>query len=106
MIEIVEVGNNDRHRQGDRQHAGNGTQGPYYFSPHTYWPIREKKKKKERDANKGATNVKLTTMRCTNTMKTLSGDSRFVSFRPAVLLKSTSALGADLSTRLATFKVF
>ena len=39
MIEVVEVGNNDRHRERDRQHAGNGTQGPYYFSPHTYWPV-------------------------------------------------------------------
>ena len=39
VIEVVEVGNNDRHRERDRQHAGNGTQGPYYFSPHTYWPV-------------------------------------------------------------------
>ena len=39
MIEVVEVGNNDRNRKCDGQHAGNGTQGPYYFSPHTYWPV-------------------------------------------------------------------
>ena len=39
MIEVVEVGNNDRHRECDGQHTGNGTQGPYYFSPHTYWPV-------------------------------------------------------------------
>ncbi len=39
VIEVVEVGNNDRHRERNRQHAGNGTQGPYYFSPHTYWPL-------------------------------------------------------------------
>ena len=39
MIEVVEVGNNDRDRKRDRQHTGNGTQGPYYFSPHTYWPV-------------------------------------------------------------------
>jgi hypothetical protein len=37
VIEVVEVGNNDRHRERDRQHAGNDTQGPHYFSPHTYW---------------------------------------------------------------------
>ena len=41
VVEVVEVGNNDRHRKRDRQHAGNGTQGPYYFSPHTYWPAAE-----------------------------------------------------------------
>ena len=39
VVEVVEVGNNDRHRKRDRQHTGNGTQGPYYFSPHTYWPV-------------------------------------------------------------------
>ncbi len=39
VVEVVEVGNNDRHRQGDRQHAGNGTQGPYYLSPHTNRPV-------------------------------------------------------------------
>lgn len=38
VIEVVEVGNNDRDRKSDGQHTGNGTQGPYYFSPHTYWP--------------------------------------------------------------------
>jgi len=37
VVEVVEVGNNDRHRKRDRQHTGNGTQGPYHFSPHTYW---------------------------------------------------------------------
>ena len=39
VIEVVEVGNNDRHRQRNGQHTDNGTQGPYYFSPHTYWPV-------------------------------------------------------------------
>ncbi len=39
VVEVVEVGNNDRDREGDGQHAGNGTQGPYYFSPHTDWPV-------------------------------------------------------------------
>ena len=39
VVEVVEVGNNDWDWQGDRQHTGNGTQGPHYFSPHTYWPV-------------------------------------------------------------------
>jgi len=38
VIEVIEVGNNDRNRKGNGQHTGNGTQGPYYFSPHTYRP--------------------------------------------------------------------
>ena len=38
VVEVVEVGYNDRNRQGYSQHTGNGTQGPYYLSPHTYGP--------------------------------------------------------------------
>ena len=49
VVEVVEVGNNDRDRESDRQHAGNGTQGAYYLPPHTYWPVlvgRRKRRKR------------------------------------------------------------
>ena len=38
VVKVVEVGNNDGHRKSNGQHPGNGTQRPYYFSPHTNRP--------------------------------------------------------------------
>jgi len=43
VVEIVEVGNNDRDRQSQGQYTGNGTKGPNYFAPH---PNRSVKKEK------------------------------------------------------------
>jgi hypothetical protein len=41
VVKVVEVGYNDRHRKSDREHPGNGTQGPYYFPPDTNRPEQE-----------------------------------------------------------------
>ena len=40
VVKVVEVGNNDRHWESDREHPGNGTQGPHYFPPDTDRPAQ------------------------------------------------------------------
>ena len=45
VVKVVEVGHNDGDGEGNGQHPGNGTQGPYYLPPHTHRPGESKKKK-------------------------------------------------------------
>ena len=40
VVKVVEVGNNDRHWESDREHPGNGTQGPDYLPPDTDRPAQ------------------------------------------------------------------
>lgn len=37
MVKVAEVGHNDRHRQGNSEHASNGAHGAHHFTPHCGW---------------------------------------------------------------------
>lgn len=39
VVEVVEVGDDDGHGQGDREHAGDRAQAAHYLAPHSDRPV-------------------------------------------------------------------